>query len=46
MDKHQSNTKGRLFASAITFDWLAFLENGKEPAQEDTKNYILKTKYR
>ena len=31
-----------LFASAITCDWLTYLENGKEPAQEDTKTYILK----
>ena len=42
MDRLQSNRKGRLFSSAITFDWLTYLENGKEPAQEDTKTYILK----
>ena len=42
MDERQSNTKCRLFASAITFDWLTYLENGKEPTQEDTKTYILK----
>ena len=31
-----------LFASAISFDRLTYLENGKEPAQEDTKTYIIK----
>ena len=31
-----------LFASATTFDWLTYLENGKELAQEDTKTYIPK----
>ena len=42
MDSRQSNTKGRLFVSAITFDWLTYLEIGIEPAQKDTKAYILK----
>ena len=42
MDQRQSNTKGRIFSSAITFDWLTYLENRKEPAQEYTKTYILK----
>ena len=45
MDQRQSNTKGRLFASVIAFDWLTYLEKGKEPAQEDKKTYLLK-KYR
>ena len=46
MDKHQSNTKCRLFSLAITFDWLTYLENEKEHTQEDTKTYILKNIYR
>ena len=42
MDERQSNTKGRLFALPITFDWLTYFENRNEHAQEDTKTYILK----
>ena len=42
MNQRQSNTKGRIFSLAITFDWLSYLENRKEPAQEDIKTYILK----
>ena len=34
--------KHRPWILAITFDWLTYLENGKEPAQEDTKTYIQK----
>ena len=30
MDYRQSNTKARLFASTITFDWLTYLENRKK----------------
>ena len=34
----------RSFIWAITFDWFAYFENGKKPAQADIKNYMLKKK--
>ena len=34
----------RSFILAITFDWFAYFENGKKPAQADIKNYMVKKK--